>query len=216
MPVTLIVVALVVALVLGAGAVALAILVLQAARSAYHRTRQRVADQADGALVSLRARALPPGPRQELAGLRRRLRGSDRATARLMEQARAAVRPVGELPDWARRLDRVTWALDTQLAHLEREPDAGRLAAGLGSLRPQVEEVCQAGGALRATIRQVTTATSLTECAELAAGLGEEIEAVQAGVTYLRTQVARSPSLSRVDPQGAAASADEREDRARA
>jgi hypothetical protein len=157
----------------------------RALRTGYHSVHTQVSERAAATLTMLQARALPAGPRQEVAELRHDLRRSRDATDRLLA---AAPGPLGRLPDWADQLAQATDALDRQLAGLQREPDTAHMSAALTDLRPLVQEVTNAGAELRSTIRQAGSALATTDWSALTGGIRDEIHALSAGIAYLHSQ----------------------------
>jgi hypothetical protein len=156
----------------------------RALRAGYRSVHTQVSDRASATVTMLQARALPAGPRQEVAELRLDLRRSQDATARLLA---AASGPLGHLPDWAHRLAQATDALDRQLVGLQREPDTAHMSAALTALRPLVREATTAGAELRSAIRQAGALATI-DWGALAGGIRDEIAAVSAGIAYLHSQ----------------------------
>ena len=159
----------------------------RALRRGYRSVHTQVSDRAAATLTTLQARALPSGPRQEVAELRHDLRRSRDATARLLA---AAPGPLGRLPDWAHQLAQATDTLDRQLAGLQREPDPAHISAALTALRPPVREATTAGAELRSAIRQAGSALATTDWSALTGSIRDEIHAVSAGIAYLHSQTA--------------------------
>jgi Sec-independent protein translocase protein TatA len=186
-----ILIAVVVLLLFAASAAIAAVLVTRRAaralRTRYRSVHAQASERAAATLITLQARALPAGPRQEVAELRHDLRRSRGATGRLLA---AASGPLGNLPDWARRLGQATDTLDRQLAALQREPDTAHVSAALTSLRPLAEEATTAGAELRSAIRQADSALASTGWSSPAGGIRDEIHAVSAGIAYLQSQTA--------------------------
>ena len=174
----------------------------RALRTGYRSVHTQVSERAAATLTTLQARALPAGPRQEVAELRHDLRRSRDATGRLLAVASG---PLGHLPDWAHQLGQATDTLDRQLAGLQREPDTAHMSAALTALRPLVGEATTAGAELRSAIRQAGGALATTDWSALTGGIRDEIHAVSAGIAYLHSQTAvpllpsasHSPSNSR-------------------
>ncbi len=161
--------------------------VVRGLRTGYRSVHTQVSERAAATLTTLQARALPAGPRQEVAELRHHLRRSRDATRRLLA---VATGPLGHLPDWGHQLAEATDTLDRELAGLQREPDTARMSAGLTALRPLVREVATAGAELRAAIRQSGSALGTTDWSALSGGIRDEIHAVSAGIAYLHSQTA--------------------------
>jgi hypothetical protein len=185
-----VVVLVVVAIVFASAAIAAALLtrkVARALRTGYRSVHTQVSERATATLTTLQARALPAGPRREVAELRLDLRRSREATAGLLA---AASSPLGHLPDLAHRLAQATDILDGQLAGLQREPDTAQISAALTVLRPPVREVTTACAELRSAIRQAGSTLATTDWSALTGGIQDEIQAVTAGIAYLRSQTA--------------------------
>jgi hypothetical protein len=128
------------------------------------RAQDRLGSVRTDAALQVRARALPPGFRREVAGMRVRLRDSARATA-----ATATLQAPRPLVDLAADIDRSTRGVDTRLAGLLREPDLATASADLPRLRREVSEICAAGADLRAALRHTTAPhAALDETAALA------------------------------------------------
>ena len=159
----------------------------RALRTGYRSVHTQVSERAAATLTTVQARALPAGPRREVAELRHDLRRSRDATARLLAASSGAL---GHFPDWARRLDQATDTLDRQLVGLQREPDTAHLSAALSGLRPLVREATTAGAELRSAIRQTGDPLATTDGSTLTGGLRDEIHAVSAGIAYLHSQTA--------------------------
>jgi hypothetical protein len=180
----------VVAIVIVLAAIAAVLLTRKAARAlrtGYRSVHTRVSGRTAATLTTLQARALPAGPRREVAELRCDLLRSRDATARLLA---ATSGPLGHLPDWAHQVAQATDTLDRQLATLQREPDTAQMSAALTTLRPLVGEATTAGAELRSAIRQADSALAPTDWTALTGGIRDEIRAVSAGIAYLRSQTA--------------------------
>jgi hypothetical protein len=163
----------------------------RALRTGYRSVQTQVSERAAATLTTLQARALPAGPRQEVAELRHDLRRSRDATGRLLATASGEV---GR--DWAQQLAQATDALDRQLAGLQREPNTAHISTALTALRPLVREATTAGAELRSAIRQADSALATTDWSALT-GIRDEIHAVSAGIAYLHSQtVSLLPSAS--------------------
>jgi hypothetical protein len=159
----------------------------RALRTGYRSVHTQVSERATTTLTTLQARALPAGPRQEVAKLRHDLRRSRDATARLLNVASG---PLGHLPDLAHQLAQATDILDRQLAGLQREPETAHISAALTALRPPVREATTAGAELRSAIRQATSTLTTTDWSALTGDIRDEIHAVSAGIAYLHSQTA--------------------------
>jgi hypothetical protein len=175
-------------LVVASAAIAAVLVTRKAARAlgaGYRSVHTQVSERAAATLTTMQARTLPAGPRREVAELRHDLRRSRDATARLLA---ASSGPLGQFPDWGRRLDQATDTLDRQLVGLQREPDPAHLSAALSSLRPLVREAITAGAELRSAIRQAGGPSAAADGSTLAGGIRDEIRAVSAGIAYLHSQ----------------------------
>jgi hypothetical protein len=159
----------------------------RALRRGYCSVHSQVSERAAATLTLLQARALPAGPRQEVAALRHDLRRSRDATDRLLA---AASGPLGQLSDWAQQLGKATDSLDRQLAGLQRGPDSAHMSATLAALSPLVGEATTAGAELRSAVRQADSAFATTDWSGLTGGIRDEIHAVSAGIAYLHSQAA--------------------------
>ena len=159
----------------------------RALRTGYRSVHTQVSERAAATFTTLQARALPAGPRQEVAELRHDLRRSRDATARLLATASG---PLGHLPDWAHPLAQATDTLDGQLAALQREPDTAHMSVALTDLRPVVREATTAGAELRSAVRQAGSTLVTSDWSALSGGIRDEIHAVSAGIAYLHSQTA--------------------------
>jgi hypothetical protein len=141
------------------------------------RLRQRV--RTAQALVA------PPGPRREVAWLRRELAAATRASTEAVALVRAAGGVVGELPGLVRRLGRVAGTLDAELRLLAGEPDPAELARVLPAARARVADATR----VARTIRRASSAALAAEAAAVIAPLQAEVErevaALDAGIDRL-------------------------------
>jgi hypothetical protein len=178
----------VVAIAIASAVIAAVLLTRKAARAlrtGYRSVHTQFSERAAATFTTLQARALPAGPRQEVAELRHDLRRSRDATARLLATASG---PLGHLPDWAHQLAQATDTLDGQLAALQREPDTAHMSVALTDLRPVVREATTAGAELRSAVRQAGSTLVTSDWSALSGGIRDEIHAVSAGIAYLHSQ----------------------------
>jgi hypothetical protein len=171
-------------------AIAAVLVTLKAARAlraGYRSVHTQVSERTAAAVTTLQARALLPGPRREVAELRHDLRRSRDATRRLLATSSG---PLGHLPEWAHQLAQATDTLDRQLAGLQGEPDTAQISAALTALRPAAREAITAGAELRSAIRQAGSELAATDWSSLTGGIRDEIQAVSAGIAYLKSQTA--------------------------
>jgi hypothetical protein len=147
------------------------------------RLRQRV--RTAQALVA------PPGPRRELAWLRRELAAATRATAEAVALAATAGGTVGELPHLVRRLGRAAGTLDAELRLLAGEPEPAELARVLPAARARVAEVTRAARTIRRASSAALGASTTAEVAPLQAEVEREVAALDAGVHRLLALAAR-------------------------
>jgi hypothetical protein len=160
---------------------------IRALRMGYRSVHTQVSERATATLTMLQARALPAGPRQEVAEMRHDLRRSQDATRRLLAGGSGHL---GHLPEWAHQLARASDTLDRQLAGLQREPDTAHMSEAVTGLRPLVWEATAAGAELRSALRQAGSALATTDWSALTGGIRDEIHAVSAGIAYLQSQTA--------------------------
>jgi hypothetical protein len=141
------------------------------------RLRQRV--RTAQALVA------PPGPRREVAWLRRELAAATRATADAVALVGEAGGAVGDLPHLARRLGRVAATLDAELRLLAGEPDQAELARVLPAARARVADVARVALVIRRAASAGLGAETAAEIAPLEAEVEREVLALDAGVDRL-------------------------------
>jgi hypothetical protein len=141
------------------------------------RLRQRVR--------TAQALLAPPGPRRELAWLRRELAAATRATAEAVAVARSAGGVVGDLPQLARRLGRAAGRLDAELRLLAGEPEPAELARVLPAARARVTEVTGVARTIRRASSAALGAGTAAELAPLQAEVEREVAALDAGIHRL-------------------------------
>lgn len=101
----------------------------------------------------LNVRALSSDPTiREVAKHRLAMRRSSEATARALEAAKEARRPVGDLPQVAADLDRAYREMDDDLRVVENEPDAARRHRLLTDLLPDIRTHERLSGDLRRSL----------------------------------------------------------------
>jgi hypothetical protein len=148
------------------------------------RLRQRV--RTAQALVA------PPGPRRELAWLRRELAAADHATAEAVALAATAGGTVGDLPHLVRRLGRAAGTLDAELRLLAVEPEPAELARVLPAARARVAEVTRVARTIRRASSAALGAGTTAEIAPLQAEVEREVVALDAGIHRLLALAARA------------------------
>jgi len=134
--------------------------------------------------------AAPPGPRREVALLRRELTAAVTSPPQAVAMVKASAGVVGELPQLARRLERVAGTLDAELRLLANEPDRAEVARVLPAARARVGDVTR----VARTIRRAATAglgvQSDADVRALGADVEREVTALSAGVQRLLTSAA--------------------------
>jgi hypothetical protein len=134
--------------------------------------------------------ATPPGPRREVALLRRELTAAVTSTPQAVAMVRASAGVVGELPQLARRLERVAATLDAELRLLANEPDPAEVARVLPAARARVGDVSRVGRTIRRTASAGLGAQSAADVRALSADVEREVTALAAGVQRLLTTAA--------------------------
>jgi hypothetical protein len=134
---------------------------------------------------SVQALTTPPGPRRQLACLRRDLNAAALATAEAVAVVKAAGGAVGDLPQLARRLGRVAGTLDAELRLLAGEPDQAELARVLPAARARVADVRRVALGIRRAASAGLGAETAAEIAPLEAEVEREVLALDAGVDRL-------------------------------
>jgi hypothetical protein len=148
------------------------------------RLRQRVR--------TAQALLAPPGPRREVAWLRRELAAATRATADAVALVGEAGGAVGDLPHLARRLGRVAGTLDAELRLLFGEPEAAELARVLPAARARVAEVTRVARTMRRASSAALGAGTAAEIAPLQVEVEREVTALDAGIHRLLALAARA------------------------
>jgi hypothetical protein len=141
--------------------------------------------RASPSLRAVQAWTAPPGPRRQVAGLRRELAEAGQLTSRALAVVRAAGGPVGELPHLARRLERLAGTLDAELRLLAAEPDPAELARVLPAAEARVADVTRVAHRIRRAAGAGLGAGTAAELAPLAAEVEREVAALDAGVDRL-------------------------------
>jgi hypothetical protein len=134
---------------------------------------------------TVQALTAPPGPRRQVACLRRDLSAAAHATGEAVALVKAAGGTVGGLPHLVRRLGRVTWTLDAELRLLAAEPDPAELARVLPAARARVADVTRVALAIRRAASAGLGAETAAEIAPLQAEVEREVLALDAGVDRL-------------------------------
>jgi hypothetical protein len=134
---------------------------------------------------TVQALTAPPGPRRQVARLRRELCAAAHATVEAVAVVRSAGGTVGDLPHLVRRLDRVAGTLDAELRLLAGEPDQAELARVLPAARARVADVTRVARAIRRAASAGLGAATAAELAPLQAEVEREVAALDAGVDRL-------------------------------
>jgi len=134
---------------------------------------------------TVQALTAPPGPRRQVACLRRDLSAAAHATGEAVALVKAAGGTVGDLPYLVRRLGRVTRTLDAELRLLAAEPDPAELARVLPAARARVADVTRVALAIRRAASAGLGAETAAEIAPLQAEVEREVLALDAGVDRL-------------------------------
>ena len=134
---------------------------------------------------SVQALAAPPGPRRQVACLRRDLSAAAHATGEAVTVVKAAGGTVGDLPQLARRLGRAARTLDAELRLLAAEPDHAEVARVLPAARARVADVTRVALTIRRAASAGLGAETAAEIAPLEAEVKREVLALDAGVDRL-------------------------------
>jgi hypothetical protein len=134
---------------------------------------------------SVQALAAPPGPRRQVACLRRDLSAAAHATGEAVTVVKAAGGTVGDLPQLARRLGRAARTLDAELRLLAAEPDHAEVARVLPAARARVADVTRVALTIRRAASAGLGAETAAELAPLEAEVAREVLALDAGVDRL-------------------------------
>jgi hypothetical protein len=127
----------------------------------------------------------PPGPRREVAFLRRELAEAISSTPQALAMVKASAGVVGELPSLTRRLERVATTLDAELRLLAVEPDQREVAQLLPAARERVADVTRAARGIRRAAGAGLGAQSAADLRALTTDVEREVAAVAAGVQRL-------------------------------
>ncbi|MDY0816652.1 hypothetical protein [Kitasatospora purpeofusca] len=141
-----------VALLLGLGVVVLVVIGLVKAARAVGEKVERQEAKARRAVenVTLKAKSYTQtGPQGQISAVRLGLRTSLDGTRRVLEGAVGQDGQLGEALALLDRLDAHAAELDGELRMLEREPDAGRVAAKLPELRERAERITHSAETMR-------------------------------------------------------------------
>ncbi|HZD37564.1 MAG TPA: hypothetical protein VE664_02865 [Actinomycetes bacterium] len=129
----------------------------------------------------------PPGPRREVAYLRRELAEAITSTPQAVAMVKASAGVVGDLPALTRRLERVAVMLDAELRLLASEPDGREVARLLPAARERVDDVTRAARGIRRAASAGLGAQSGADLRALTTDVEREVAAVAAGVQRLLT-----------------------------
>ena len=132
----------------------------------------------------------PPGPRREVAFLRRELTAAVTSTPRAVAMVKANAGVIGDLPQLTRRLERVATTLDAELRLLANEPDPAEVARVLPAARARVGDVSRVARTIRRAAAAGLGAQSASEVRLLSDDVGREVTALDAGVQRLLTTAA--------------------------
>jgi len=141
------------------------------------RLRQRVR--------TVQALAAAPGPRREVAWLRRELVAATRASTEAVALARTAGGAVGDLPHLVRRLGQVAATLDAELRLLAGEPDPAEVARVLPAARARVADATRVARTIRRASSAALGAEAAAGIAPLQAEVVREVAALDAGIDRL-------------------------------
>jgi hypothetical protein len=141
------------------------------------RLRQRVR--------TAQAMLAPPGPRREVAWLRRELAAATRASTEAVVLVGTAGGVVGELPRLARHLGRVAGTLDAELRLLAGEPDPAELARVLPAAGARVGDATRVARTIRRAASAALAAETATGIGPLQAEVEREVAALDAGIDRL-------------------------------
>jgi hypothetical protein len=129
--------------------------------------------------------AAPPGPRREVAFLRRELAAAITSTPQAVAMVKANSGVVGDLPSLTRRLEWVATTLDAELRLLAGEPDPAELARVLPAARARVADVTRVALTIRRAASAGLGAETAAEIVPLQAQVEREVLALDAGVDRL-------------------------------
>jgi hypothetical protein len=139
----------------------------------------------------------PPGPRREVAYLRRELAAAITSTPQAVATVKANAGVVGDLPSLTRRLERVATTLDAELRLLAGEPDQREVARLLPAAAERVDDVTRAARSIRRAAGACLGADSTAEVRDLTTDVEREVTAVAAGVQHLLTATSAEQPLAR-------------------
>jgi hypothetical protein len=134
---------------------------------------------------SVQALTAPPGPRRQVACLRRDLHAAASATGEAVAVVKAAGGTVGDLPQLARRLARAARTLDAELRLLAAEPDRAELARILPAAQARVADLSRVALTIRRAASAGLGAGTAAQLAPLEAEVEREVLALDAGVDRL-------------------------------
>ncbi len=139
--------------------------------------------------VELRLRTVkvwvtPPGARREVAALRRELAEAVSAAPHAVTVVQRASGMVGDLPQLARRLQRVAATLDAELELLGGEPDPRELTRMLPSARARVADFARVARSIRRAAAAGLDAGRV-DLRQLNADVEQEMAALAGGIETL-------------------------------
>jgi hypothetical protein len=126
----------------------------------------------------------PPGARREVAALRQELAEAVSAASHAVTVVQRASGMVGDLPQLARRLQRVAATLDAELELLGGEPDPRELARMLPSARARVADLARVARSIRRAAAAGLDA-GRADLWQLNADVEQEIAALAGGIETL-------------------------------
>ena len=148
---------------------------------AFRRFRQLTRRVVDRGILSVKARALPPGRGRQVAGLRLELRDAVDRTRRVLDDATARNCPLGELPGLFRRIESLAGSVDAELRILEGDPDAEQRAR-LAAVRQRSADVVAMTARIRRAVSGVHADLSGGAFRSLQGEVDLEVRALRAGV----------------------------------
>ncbi|MCX4752732.1 hypothetical protein [Kitasatospora purpeofusca] len=203
-----------VALLLGLGVVVLVVIGLVKAARAVGEKVERQEAKARRAVenVTLKAKSYTQtGPQGQISAVRLGLRTSLDGTRRVLEGAVGQDGQLGEALALLGRLDAHAAELDGELRMLEREPDAGRVAAKLPELRERADRITHSAETMRWAAQDRMHRFAADELGRLSRECEDEAGALRhwdtvSGASGAGTATAPGASASATAP-GASASA---------
>ncbi|WP_406093023.1 hypothetical protein [Kitasatospora purpeofusca] len=199
-----------VALLLGLGVVVLVVIGLIKAARAVGEKVERQEAKARRAVenVTLKAKSYTQtGPQGQISAVRLGLRTSLDGTRRVLESAVGQDGQLGDALALLGRLDAHAAELDGELRMLEREPDAGRVAAKLPELRERAERITHSAETMRWAAQDRMHRFAADELGLLSRECEDEAGALRHWDTVSGASGAASTSASRATASGDSAGA---------